>query len=52
MNFKTNQLEEYVNFVDVTKKQNKYVVIRFIMFYKQHVLKYQYHFCFDNIAHK
>ena len=24
MNIKTNLLEEYVNFVDVTKKQNKY----------------------------
>ena len=25
MNFKTNLLEDYVNFVDTTKKQNKYV---------------------------
>ena len=24
MNIKTNLLEEYVNFVDVTKEQNKY----------------------------
>ena len=24
MNIKTNLLEEYVNFVDTTKKQNKY----------------------------
>ena len=24
MNIRTNLLEEYVNFVDVTKKQNKY----------------------------
>ena len=27
MNFKTNLLEEYVNFVDLTKKQNKYFEI-------------------------
>ena len=24
MNFKTNLFEEYVNFVDITKKQNNY----------------------------
>ena len=30
MNIKTNLLEEYVNFVDNTKKQNKYLKI--IMF--------------------
>ena len=24
MNIKTNLLEEYVNFVDITKKQNRY----------------------------
>ena len=30
MNIKTNLLEEYVNFVDTTKKQNKYFKI--IMF--------------------
>ena len=23
-----------------------------IMFYKQHILNYQYYLCFDNIAHK
>ena len=45
-------LEEYVNFVDVTKEQNKYIIILFIMFYKQHILVYQYHLYFDNIAHK
>ena len=27
MNIKTNLLERYVNFVDVTKKQNKYFKI-------------------------
>ena len=27
MNIKTNLLEEYVNFVDNTKKQNKYLKI-------------------------
>ena len=29
MNIKTNLLEEYVNFVDNTKKQNKYFKIYF-----------------------
>ena len=41
MNIKTNLLEEYVNFVDNTKKQNKYfkiimfliVIIIFFCFY-------------------
>ena len=37
MNIKTNFLEEYVNFVDNTKKQNKYfklsiILIAIIMF--------------------
>ena len=40
MNIKTNLLEEYVNFVDKTKKQNKYfkkimflmVIIMFFVF--------------------
>ena len=27
MNIKTNLLEEYVNFVDITKKQNRYFKI-------------------------
>ena len=27
MNIKTNLIEEYVNFVDTTKKQNKYLRI-------------------------
>ena len=31
MNFKTNLLEEYVNFVDNTKKQNKNLCIYIIM---------------------
>ena len=31
MNFKTNLLEEYVNFVDTTKKQNKYFKIGIIL---------------------
>ena len=32
MNIKTNLLEEYVNFVDNTKKQNKYFKITLIFF--------------------
>ena len=31
MNIKTNLLEEYVNFVDSTKKQNNYFKIFFII---------------------
>ena len=31
MNIKTNLLEEYVNFVDTTKKQNKYFKIFLIV---------------------
>ena len=32
MNIKTNLLEEYINFVDNTKKQNKYFKIILIFF--------------------
>ena len=32
MNIKTNLLEEYVNFVDITKKQNKYFKVFIILF--------------------
>ena len=32
MNNKTNLLEEYVNFVDNTKKQNKYFKLILILF--------------------
>ena len=32
MNIKTNLLEEYVNFVDNTKKQNKYFKMLIILF--------------------
>ena len=32
MNIKTNLLEEYINFVDNTKKQNKYFKIILILF--------------------
>ena len=32
MNIKTNLLEEYVNFVDKTKKQNKHFKILIILF--------------------
>ena len=32
MNIKTNLLEEYVNFVDITKKQNKYFKVFVILF--------------------
>ena len=32
MNIKTNLLEEYVNFVDITKKQSKYFKIILILF--------------------
>ena len=31
MNIKTNLLEEYVNFVDNTKKQNKYFKVSIIL---------------------
>ena len=31
MNIKTNLLEEYINFVDNTKKQNEYFEIFFII---------------------
>ena len=31
MNIKTNLLEEYVNFVDNTKKQNKYFKLLFLI---------------------
>ena len=31
MNIKTNLLEDYVNFVDTTKKQNKYFKIFIIL---------------------
>ena len=34
MNIKTNLLEEYVNFVDNTKKQNKYFKIFIILIVK------------------
>ena len=32
MNIKTNLLEEYVNFVENTKKQNKYFKVFIILF--------------------
>ena len=32
MNSKTNLLEEYVNFLDLTKKQNRYFKIIIILF--------------------
>ena len=32
MNIKTNLLEDYVSFADVTKKQNKYFKIIIILF--------------------
>ena len=32
MNIKTNLFEEYVNFVDLTKKQNKYLKMIIILF--------------------
>ena len=41
MNIKTNLLEEYVNFVDTTKKQNKYFQI-FIILYFVFVLLFYY----------
>ena len=31
MNIKTNLIEEYVNFVDITKKQNRYFKIFIIL---------------------
>ena len=46
MNFKTNLLEEYVNFVNTTKKQNKFlwlcrnilVLIVIIVIYRRNVI--------------
>ena len=41
MNIKTNLLEEYVNFVDNTKKQNKYfktIIILFVVMFDFFVL--------------
>ena len=43
MNIKTNLLEEYVNFVDVTKKQNKYFKI---VFFNCHNCIFVFMFCF------
>ena len=43
MNIKTNLLEEYMNFVDNTKKQNKYfktVIILIAIFMFLFLLKY------------
>ena len=48
MNIKTNLLEEYVNFVDTTKKQNKYfkiflfsiVIIVFLFFVFCFIIQY------------
>ena len=43
MNFKTNLLEEYVNFVDTTKKQNKYFKILTILIV---IIVFLFFFCF------
>ena len=47
MNIKTNLLEEYVNFVDTTKKKNKYfktgiILLAIIMFLFLFFLLFQY----------
>ena len=45
MNIKTNLLEEYVNSVDTTKKQNKYfkvIIIALIMFLFLFFLLFKY----------
>ena len=49
MNIKTNLLEEYVNFVDNTKKQNKHFKIFFKIFIN---LVLFFVFCFIQLSHK
>ena len=44
MNIKTNLLEEYVTFVDNTKKQNKYFKIFIILIV---LIMYVFIFCFN-----
>ena len=44
MNIKTNLLEDYVNFVDNTKKQNKYLRIIITLFVV--IFMYDFIFCF------
>ena len=59
MNIKTNLLEEYVNFVDNTKKQNKYfkifiiliVIIMFLFLFKYLTYKYKKHPLLHNIKY-
>ena len=43
MNIKTNLLEEYVNFVDLTKKENKYFKL---FFFNWHNYVFVFMFCF------
>ena len=47
MNIKTNLLEEYINFVDITKKQNRYfknfiILIVIIIFLFSFFLLFKY----------
>ena len=44
MNIKTNLLEEYVNFVDNTKKQNKY--FEMFLFFNCYNYVFVFIFCF------
>ena len=44
MNIKTNLLEEYVNFVDNTKKQNKY--FKLLLFLIAIIVFFVFMFCF------
>ena len=46
MNIKTNLLEEYVNFVAITRKQNKNLEIILFLFTRKIIL---FFFCFKQI---
>ena len=46
MNIKTNLIEEYVNFVDITKKQNKnlwiYIILLFFIVFILIIILFKY----------
>ena len=44
MNIKTTLLEEYVNYVDNKKKQNKYFIIIIVLFVA--IIMFVFSFCF------
>ena len=50
MNIKTNSLEEYVNVVDIAKKQNKYFKI--VIFLNCHNYVFVFIFCFIQLSYK